>query len=394
MCKDVGILDALKKGVLDAVLFTVSLNGRAEVHVTESYIVRIARIGNMINVRRAACSLKNSMMSLICTLCQLGPTPAHNVLYFGIDLFLREECPSTYNPNGFTNVANNQHLFADTSNDWTDCEEFDCGNYTAQVSVKQTMDSASQLQRDFKTKAILQSMQRSSSSAGIQIRPTISEPIDSDEQERGTIPTATGETDTVPSSKFAKLDKRVGAYQETRLPPLDFDLATPDRISAVPFSRSGGVRCECRDNLSPGSVTITCIICGFQQHSLCYGYRPQRVQNGSVQHVCYSCLLLPKDERLNEWMSCLVKSRLALQYLFDHQTRPATRQQLATAMRYSSLTRSNCKAQREHFHTVLNRLVEEEWISTSNDVIRLDHNANYRAAWESYLSPRAKIGLL
>lgn len=35
-----------------------------------------------------------------------------------------------------------------------------------------------------------------------------------------------------------------------------------------------------------------------------------------VVHVCYSCLLLPEEKDLNDWMPILVSCRLALKYLY------------------------------------------------------------------------------
>ena len=47
----------------------------------------------------------------------------------------------------------------------------------------------------------------------------------------------------------------------------------------------------------------------------CYGWDDIAKDRRPIDHFCYSCLLLPKEKALNDWMPNLVKCRNILKYL-------------------------------------------------------------------------------
>lgn len=51
------------------------------------------------------------------------------------------------------------------------------------------------------------------------------------------------------------------------------------------------------------------------QHASCYGWDGIAEDRRPIDHFCYSCLLLPKEKALNDWMRILVKTRNILSYL-------------------------------------------------------------------------------
>lgn len=345
------------------------------------------------DTKRAVKSLNDSMLSLVYTLRQMDPIPSHDALFFGIDLHLTRNCPLDYQAAGFHRPIDITHPILNSRKDWVHCEEFDCGNYIAQLSINQTRDTASQKQRDFETKTILQGMQKSSSRAGSHLHPTMSEPVDFSDMGITTDLTSTLSTvyESIASEKLSEPKARVLAPQQIVLCSDRPELDNSERFPSHLASQTPKVRCECRNDSLPGGNTLVCIVCGYNQHTLCYGYGYGEGRATPAEHVCYNCLLLPEEEMLNQWMPCLVKSRLALQYLYDNHTRSATQQQLLRAMRYSPSVLSSVKAQQKHFYVVLTQLEEEGFIDISKNVIRSGSAASYKKAWERYLNPRAMI---
>ena len=77
-------------------------------------------------------------------------------------------------------------------------------------------------------------------------------------------------------------------------------------------------------------IQIKCVSCDRQQHIECYGYDDTK-SLPPQQHVCYNCLLLPREKALNDWMPKVVRARLALSFLYGVQK--ASRKDLMSAMR-------------------------------------------------------------
>jgi disulfide oxidoreductase YuzD len=95
---------------------------------------------------------------------------------------------------------------------------------------------------------------------------------------------------------------------------------------------------------------MLCEVCGTWQHQLCYGWDKYQ-SSCPTDHFCYSCLLLPEEKDLNDWMPILVGCRNALRYIHSSPTPLATdeaalieamRMQpfLRSALLHNSLTRS------------------------------------------------------
>lgn len=183
--QDGGILDALKRGVLHAVRFTISTSQSTETRVVESYIIGIARNegnnGQPLFKAITVDSLENSMMSLINNLKHMDAISEGGALSFNIKMFLSKDCPANYQPAGFSGFTQESQFHPGEGNRWIRCEGFDCGNYHTTVSINQGMDSASQIQHDLHTKAVLRGMQRSSSQANNDIHPTMSDYTNIDE---------------------------------------------------------------------------------------------------------------------------------------------------------------------------------------------------------------------
>lgn len=57
---------------------------------------------------------------------------------------------------------------------------------------------------------------------------------------------------------------------------------------------------------------LFCEVCGTWQHRHCYGWVESYEPVRPLEHVCYSCLLLPAEKEVNDVMPVIVKGRNVL----------------------------------------------------------------------------------
>jgi hypothetical protein len=107
-----------------------------------------------------------------------------------------------------------------------------------------------------------------------------------------------------------------------------------------------------------------CELCGLWQHDICYGLHKYRPQEKPNEHFCYSCLLLPRAEVVNEEMSAVVRMRLALTHIQDNQVQIIEKDSLMKAAR-------ECAHHCLHlaFHSLTKSLSDQIWRPTTKQHI-------------------------
>lgn len=190
---------------------------------------------------------------------------------------------------------------------------------------------STQTRDDMQTKEALQRMQRSSSRPRDLI-PTQSlvhaDDLDNEDSNGpdqsyfnailNTTQTADRRERMIVPAKMAELIVHIKAVQE-RCSPSDriFDEGALNNYVIKRKATPNVIKCECIDDSEEG-IMLFCEVCGTWQHQSCYGWDSVEEKLRPVDHVCYSCLLLPEEKDLNDWMPILVGCRNALKYLYEH----------------------------------------------------------------------------
>jgi meiosis-specific protein len=207
---------------------------------------------------------------------------------------------------------------------------------------------STQIRRDMQTKEALQRMQRSSPRPK-ELIPTQSLVNADDVDAEDSVPPNQSYSHAIANStqtigrrdrmivpaKMAELLVHVKAAQDRGL--VDdgtFDQGDLNKYKITRNKQPGDIKCECGDYGLGGLMVchfpaarsrgfrwpqqLFCEICGTWQHQSCYGWDVAKAKTCPIDHACYSCLLLPEEKDLNDWMPTLVACRNALKYLYEH----------------------------------------------------------------------------
>jgi hypothetical protein len=285
-------------------------------------------------------------------------------------------CPQAYDPPGFIDAAKSKIVGNEWRKMWNETGQavstFDSSHHTVSVMARNSTfgyQTASQMQ-DTAISKELQALQKTSSAGHAGMISTL--PAPSASPVRSAMPTRGSSKKVVRSSPFVGAAvKNLKASQDhsARTPSQKStnsgqgqSIANPLRTLAVlaanrrrreiipeklaeivvqayclDFDASGGmtlfdadllskgvvrrlnqsatVRCECGYQKSCESM-VSCELCDTWQHSECYGLKfISRQASLPSQHLCYSCLLLPKEDETLGQMTALVQMRLALMHI-------------------------------------------------------------------------------
>lgn len=99
-----------------------------------------------------------------------------------------------------------------------------------------------------------------------------------------------------------------------------FDSVQLSRGVLFRIEQSDTIRCECGRQTRDEEGMLFCHLCNSSQHSRCYGTMALRPTSQPAQHLCYSCLLLPRESSILHGMERVVHVRSALNHLssLDH----------------------------------------------------------------------------
>lgn len=284
-----------------------------------------------------------------------------------------DNCPKTYDPAGFVDAAHHTILQEDWDKLWNgtgqSVSSFDSTHHAVGIAARNATfgyQTASQIQDTALSKQ-LENLQKTSSGRHPGLVSTLPEPITS--PLRPSLPRSVLAVDALhsplPSPEESK-SRNIKTRSTTRSQPLtsqpdsgdltgdlknplrrlviagksrrereiipakiaeavvhahclDFDaqdgttLFDPQQLEQGIIHRIGpsiNVRCECGYQQACEPM-VFCHLCNSHQHSACYGLNLiVRQKSVPKQHLCYSCLLLPKEEDTLKSMAGLVRMRL------------------------------------------------------------------------------------
>jgi hypothetical protein len=342
-----------------------------------------------------------------------------------MSLAYNHNCPDDYEPAGFVDAANHKILQEDWDKLWNDAghpvSNFDASHHNVNVTARNSMfgyQTASQMQDTVISKQ-LQDFQKTSSTGHQGLVSTL--PAAALSPARSAMPTHRSServarsfpystrvsktrkaksksmtrskseslvasvqhvpkaTNKNPMHGFAILAKsrRRRDIGPTKLAEtivhahcLDFEaqdggtLFDPDLLARGVMSRlrpGDAIRCECGYQRACETM-VFCNLCNTWQHSQCYGLTlTARQKSRPSQHLCYSCLLLPKEMDVLAGMPELVHMRLALMYISSLQD-----DKLDLADFYGNVF-GKTSANAEQIDKIIKRLVADKVIARQHD---------------------------
>ncbi|KAK2757653.1 DNA binding protein [Arachnomyces sp. PD_36] len=372
-----GIFEALEKNVLEAVQLTVFVDKDAPSNVLESYTFSFKYAGasddvtnrlssisleqtgltaDMKTTRSAKLGLEMIVRRLITLSTFLPLLP--NKRFLGVHLFYSDDCPSNYEPPGFS-PATDENLIFPHDEGWTK-ESQSCGTMNSAFhSVGLKVSSLKWLGPDEDESAGIKQIPDD-----IQYSATTSREEDIGIEEEGVCQVAQSEPsssqqstqtrqDTVAKKMLQKMVPDASSTPDSALVPtqaVEDSLGsmvpgdtiarfTRPQLSQAKLSRlekqyaratpvclrretrsseggSDGVQCQCGWNNDEGDM-IQCVFCQSRQHLLCYGYARRDDPKIPDTHVCYKCLLEPNEAPLLCEMGTLVLLRRALRVIIE-----------------------------------------------------------------------------
>ncbi|KAJ5203406.1 hypothetical protein N7449_005485 [Penicillium cf. viridicatum] len=359
-----GIFDALVRGVLHAVQFTVIADKASPNKVLESYTFTFDNFGKAL-IRRLR------------TMCAESP-PLPNERSLGIHVFYKPECPESYDVPGFADSQDNTIEYPRTSY-WERTRRFygsvDSGFHTLGLRMNSLLSTSPGGEAYFPSaEEANDDIVLRSDEVGI---PTPAQmPLDvvgeiyvsTDEstaggtdEEEATFPISrdsihlsqarresrkdfspekyirrlqtAGSKPTVKASTVDYVENRHGATKK-------LDEENKDNIENRPGPSSSMTqyghkdqrhyRCECNTwNFKPRK-SIQCANCKDWQHTLCYGYYSAKDERIPDIHYCYSCLIGHEfDSDLIKELIKLIRTRRTIHFVITTGATPTLNWQLA-----------------------------------------------------------------
>ena len=277
-----------------------------------------------------------------------------------MSLMYNTSCPPTYEPMGFIDSTDLKFHYPDNpALGWSKASKgiarFDAGSHSVAMAAsylergeQERLDNsqipsdigyqlASSRLEDLAISKQLQQMQRSSSIPANHVDPTQTATPLTQPPRRGfrlgTDPNSRRQRNVIPE-KVAELIVQawgVEIHNHGLIYLLDKDeLEQKNKIYRIDSGRR--IHCQCNSeheesDMVSGEVTrgivewltlqTLCHLCGSWQHDFCYGYKNILPEKRPKDHFCYSCLLLPRAQSLNDKMPELVRMRIALICLAD-----------------------------------------------------------------------------
>ncbi|KAE8316400.1 meiosis specific protein Hop1 [Aspergillus transmontanensis] len=384
-----GIFDALRKNILEAIQLTILVDKDAPQNVLESYTFSFKYAGGSGNVdscleslsidpvdyvadMRSAQSARVGLETIVRRLITLStflPT-LPNKRNLGVNLFYTENCPSDYEPPGFT-TANNDTIKYPLNENWRretqSCGTMNSGWHTVGLrvtSLKWTgpdpegsealptvpsdieytdevpraddigfVDEPSNLRRTEAGNdhlALDQSLTYRDDSSFQETTQDIADrqKLQNMMQTQGSsysdsdlIPTQPINPDVAIEDDYnstPQLDSRCSLPEE-RIAKIREHLRLQKPTFNLPHSESqsqGLVRCQCGWN-GEETEMLNCAFCRTRQHFLCYGFEGPNDLKVPDVHACYKCLLGPSDTQLLQEMNSLVLLRKALNVILN-----------------------------------------------------------------------------
>ncbi|KOC11181.1 hypothetical protein AFLA70_224g001561 [Aspergillus flavus AF70] len=384
-----GIFDALRKNILEAIQLTILVDKDAPQNVLESYTFSFKYAGGSGNVdscleslsidsvdyvadMRSAQSARVGLETIVRRLITLStflPT-LPNKRNLGVNLFYTENCPSDYEPPGFT-TANNDTIKYPLNENWRketqSCGTMNSGWHTVGLrvtSLKWTgpdpegsevlptvpsdieytdevpraddigfVDEPSNLRRTEAGNdhlALDQSLTYRDDSSFQEATQDIADrqKLQNMMQTKGSsysdsdlIPTQPINPDVAIEDNYnstLQLDSR-WSLPEERIAKIREHLRLQKPTFNLPHSETqsqGLVRCQCGWN-GEETEMLNCAFCCTRQHFLCYGFEGPNDPKVPDVHACYKCLLGPSDTQLLQEMNSLVLLRKALKVILN-----------------------------------------------------------------------------
>ncbi|KAB8273398.1 meiosis specific protein Hop1 [Aspergillus minisclerotigenes] len=384
-----GIFDALRKNILEAIQLTILVDKDAPQNVLESYTFSFKYAGGSGNVdscleslsidpvdyvadMRSAQSARVGLETIVRRLITLStflPT-LPNKRNLGVNLFYTENCPSDYEPPGFT-TANNDTIKYPLNENWRketqSCGTMNSGWHTVGLrvtSLKWTgpdpegsealptvpsdieytdevpraddigfVDEPSNLRRTEAGNdhlALDQSLTYRDDSSFQEATQDIADrqKLQNMMQTQGSsysdsdlIPTQPINPDVAIEDNYnstPQLDSR-WSLPEERIAKIREHLRLQKPTFNLPHSETqsqGLVRCQCGWN-GEETEMLNCTFCRTRQHFLCYGFEGPNDPKVPDVHACYKCLLGPSDTQLLQEMNSLVLLRKALKVILN-----------------------------------------------------------------------------
>ncbi|KAE8339212.1 hypothetical protein BDV24DRAFT_136467 [Aspergillus arachidicola] len=384
-----GIFDALRKNILEAIQLTILVDKDAPQNVLESYTFSFKYAGGSGNVdscleslsidpvdyvadMRSAQSARVGLETIVRRLITLStflPT-LPNKRNLGVNLFYTENCPSDYEPPGFT-TANNDTIKYPLNENWRketqSCGTMNSGWHTvglrvtslkwtgpdpegseALPTVPSDIEYTDEVPRADDIGFVDEPSNLRRTEAGndhLALGPSLTYRDDSSFQETTqdiadrqklqnmmqTQGSSYSDSDLIPTQPInpdvaiednynstPQLDSRCSLPEE-RIAKIREHLRLQKPTSNLPHSESqsqGLVRCQCGWN-GEETEMLNCAFCRTRQHFLCYGFEGPNDLKVPDVHACYKCLLGPSDTQLLQEMNSLVLLRKALNVILN-----------------------------------------------------------------------------
>ncbi|OOO10485.1 DNA-binding HORMA domain-containing protein [Aspergillus oryzae] len=367
-----GIFDALRKNILEAIQLTILVDKDAPQNVLESYTFSFKYAGGSGNVDSCLESLSIDPVDYVADMrsaqsARVGlETIVRHKRNLGVNLFYTENCPSDYEPPGFT-TANNDTIKYPLNENWRketqSCGTMNSGWHTV-TSLKWTgpdpegsevlptvpsdieytdevpraddigfVDEPSNLRRTEAGNdhlALDQSLTYRDDSSFQEATQDIADrqKLQNMMQTKGSsysdsdlIPTQPINPDVAIEDNYnstLQLDSR-WSLPEERIAKIREHLRLQKPTFNLPHSETqsqGLVRCQCGWN-GEETEMLNCAFCCTRQHFLCYGFEGPNDPKVPDVHACYKCLLGPSDTQLLQEMNSLVLLRKALKVILN-----------------------------------------------------------------------------
>ncbi|KAE8148245.1 meiosis specific protein Hop1 [Aspergillus avenaceus] len=380
-----GIFDAIQKNILEAIQLTILVDKDTPENVLESYtfsfkytggpgnldsclesltIDPVGCMADMKSTQSARVGLETIVRRLITLSAFLPALP--NKRNLGVHLFYTENCPSEYEPPGFTTTENDTIKYPLDENwrkETQSCGTMNSGWHTVGLKVTSLKWTGpdpegsealptipSQLEYSdvvsrtedigFVENTSLLYRSETGKCAGSEGTPALNQSSycvsgsfqeatqDIAERQRlqmmmpaqGTHPYPDSDLiPTQPINPAAEIDRNYAPFIESRWVLSEKRIA--DIREHVGMRKSSNVsndfvRCQCGWEGEEADM-VECTFCHSRQHLLCYGFEGREDPRIPDVHACYACLLEPKETKLLSEMNTLVLLRRAIKIMLD-----------------------------------------------------------------------------
>ncbi|RAQ60210.1 putative meiosis specific protein Hop1 [Aspergillus flavus] len=374
-----GIFDALRKNILEAIQLTILVDKDAPQNVLESYTFSFKYAGGSGNVdscleslsidpvdyvadMRSAQSARVGLETIVRRLITLStflPT-LPNKRNLGVNLFYTENCPSDYEPPGFT-TANNDTIKYPLNENWRketqSCGTMNSGWHTVGLRVTSLKWTGPDPEGSEVLPTVPSDIEYTDEVPRADDIGFVDEPSNLRRTEAGNDHLALDQSltyrddssfqeatqDIADRQKLQNMMQTKGSsYSDSDLiptQPINPDVAIEDNYNStlqldsrwsLPEERIAKIREHLRlqkptfnlphsETQSQGLVRCQCGWNGeeTEMHFLCYGFEGPNDPKVPDVHACYKCLLGPSDTQLLQEMNSLVLLRKALKVILN-----------------------------------------------------------------------------